>query len=623
MKRPLLLLLTLLVALALRGQTEDALEQWLAEEGNEEWAAEMSDLMLQLRDEPVNINDTAALATLPFFSPFQLKALRNYMTLYGQLLTVEELRMVPGFDSASLAQLRPLLTARPYVEYERMQWWRGRHTLVSGMGGTLEEPEGYRNGRYEGDRNRALLCYTYKYRNNINFRLSADKDPGEAWGKGNHYAFHLMLKDMGRLKSLVVGRYNLRFGQGVTLWTGMAPFTVTGSMPLRYANGVCAAGPFNEEDWQQGAAATVAVGRGLSLSAFGSRKEGEWLGGSHVEYRHGNLIAGITAVATWLDDSLLLRDYAYNRTHFRGDRLSNIGADFMWQHGRLLLFGEGAVDSDGSPAGIGGLRVSVGGGNSFGLTARYYSPHYHNLHAQAYAVGATAGERGATLDARLQLPLQATALLSADLHRFDALRYGSYKPSAGAWLRAQLSRPLGRHTSVEARYAWRRKERNVPNLDSTLYLSEQTLRQQLQLQLRYQRGAWRLTTRAIAVWFDPERVERQHGWLVAQEVRRTSDRWQLAAQAAVFDIGGYYARIYLSESNLQYHFAIPSLNGRGARLSAVLRCDVTPTLNIGAKYTLSAYPDQEAVGTGDAQTEGPLRQTWNLQVRWKLHGGGG
>lgn len=597
---------------------EDAIEQWLGEEGSEAEAAELNDLLLQLREEPVNVNDTASLATLPFFSPFQIKALRNYMLLYGQLLSVQELHAVPGFDSAAVARLTPYLTARPYAEYEGMQWWRGTHTLVSGIGGTMEEAEGYRNGSYEGDRLHALLCYTYRYRNNITLRISADKDPTELWGRDNYYNYSLLLRDLGRVKALAVGRYQLQFGQGLTLWTGLEPFNLTGSSPVRYASGVRQAGAFNEQDWQQGAAATIAVGHGVEVSAFGSRKAGEWLGGGHVGYRHGNLIAGLTAVGTWLDDSLQMRDYAYNQTYFRGNRTLNLGVDAMYQHGPLLLFGEAAVGNNGRMAGIGGLRVSTGGGNSLGMTARHYDPMYHNLHAQAYAISSTRNEQGLTFDAQLQLPLNVSTLVSVDLHRFPAPRYGAYSPTTGAWLRANFSRPLGRHTEAEVRYAWRRKQRNVPNLDSTLYLGEQTLRQQLQFHLRYRRGPWRLTTRAVAAWFDPEQSERQQGWLLAQEARYSARRWQLAAQAAWFDIGGYYARIYLSESNLQYQFAIPMLNGRGARVAAVLRWQITDALTLGMKYTLTAYPDQEHIGTGDTQTEGNTRQTWHLQLRWKF-----
>lgn len=616
--RRILLIIMLAVPVGALAQVEDAIEQWLVEEGSEEAAAELNDLMLQLRQEPLNVNDTHSMGLLPFISPFQLKALRNYMLLHGQLLTVRELHMVPGFDSATVALLGPYLVAKPYAEYERPQWWRGKHTIVSGLGGTVEEAEGYRNGSYEGDRLRALLSYTYNFHNRVTLRLSADKDPAEAWGKDNYYSGQLVLRDIGWIKTLVVGRYNLQFGQGMTLWTGLAPFNLTGTSAVRYAAGVRQAGVFNEQDWQQGAAATIGLGRGVEVSAFGSRKEGEWLGGAHVGYRRGNIIAGMTAVGTWLDDSLQLRDYAYNQTYFRGQRTLNLGLDAMYQHGPLLLFGEVAMGENGHMAGIGGLRISTGGDNSIGLTARHYDPLYHNLHAQAYAMSTTRNEQGLALDARMQLPWRVTSLLSIDLHRYPAPRYGAYSPSTGNWLRAQLQRQLGRHLEAEVRYAYRRKERNVPNLDSTLYLGEHTLRQQAQLQVRYHRGPWRLTTRLIAAWFAPERSERQNGWLVAQEARYSGLRWQAVAQAAIFDIGGYYARIFLSESNLQYAFSIPSLYGRGARVSAVLRWDVSRWLDLSAKYTLTAYPEQEHIGSDDAQTEGPTRQTWHLQLRWKF-----
>ena len=614
----ILLIIMLAVPIAGVAQMEDAIEQWLGEEGSEEAAAELSDLLLQLRQEPLNVNDTHSIALLPFISPFQLKALRNYMLLHGQLLTVQELHLVPGFDSTTVALLEPYLTAKPYAEYERPQWWRGSHTIVSGLGGAVEKAEGYRNGNYEGDRLRALLCYTYNFQNRITLRLSADKDPAEVWGKDNYHSGQFILRDIGRMKTLIVGRYNLQFGQGVTLWTGLAPFMLTGLSPVRFATGVHQAGIFNEQDWQQGLAATLNLGRGVEFSAFGSRKEGEWLGGAHVGYRRGNLIVGSTAVGTWLDDSLQPRDYAYNQTYFRGNRTLNLGLDAMYQHGPLLLFGEVAIDENKHLAGIGGIHFSLDGGNSFGITARHYDPLYHNLHAQAYAISTTRNEQGLSLDARLQLPCRITSLLSVDLHRFPAPRYGAYSPSTGSWLRTHLMRHFGKHLAAEVRYAWRRKERNIPNLDTTLYLSESALRQQLQLQLRYTNGAWRLTTRTMAVWFAPERSERQNGWLVAQEVRHSGRRCQLEAQAAIFDIGGYYARIFLNESNLQYAFSIPSFNGRGGRLSAVVRYDLTQKLNLSAKYSLTTYPSQENIGTGDNQTRGPVRQSWHLQLRWRL-----
>lgn len=621
--RRLIIVAMLFVPVFSAAQVDDAIEQWVDERGSEVDAAELSDLLLHFADHPANLNDTASLSSVPFLSPFQIKALRNYIMLYGQLLSVKELLMVPGFDSLTLARISPMVTAEPFEEHglpslkEILR--QGRHTLVAGMGGTVEQAEGYSNDRYDGDNLRALLCYRFSFGRHVDLLLSADKDPAEQWGGAyNFHNYSIFLLDIGRLERLVVGRYNLQFGQGVALWTGFAPFGLIGSSPVRYAQGVKPAGAFYEEGWQQGVAATVRVARGTSLSAFGSRTEGEWMGGAHATYRHGNLILGLTAAASFLDDSVRLRDYLYNQNYFRGDRTSVLGADALWQVGRATLFGEVAADAEGHLAAMGGARLSVGGDNSIGLALRHFDPRYHALHAAAYGLSDTRNEQGISLDAQLRLPFRIMSLLSVDLHRFPSLCYGSYAPSAGSWLRVQLSRSMGYGVEVTLRYAFRAQQRNVPGSDSTAYLSEEALRRQLQGQVRYTSGPWRFNTRLIFTCFDAEQSTDQSGWLLSQEVRYIHGRWQAAVQAAWHEIDGYYARISLSESNLQYAFSIPSLQGRGLRASAVVRCDVSKWLNLSFKYTLTGRPDEESIGSGDAATPGPVRQTWHLQLRLKF-----
>lgn len=620
--RRFLLLLQLLLPLAATAQVDEAIEQWLTEGGSESVASDLSDRLLQLADSPVNLNDTAALDDIPFLSPFQIRALRNYVQLYGQLLSIDELAMVPSFDSLTLALLRPFVTVapcQPPVSFSLSDMLaRGHHTLTTGIGGTIEQAQGYSNGHYEGDNLRALLCYSFSYGHHLSLRFSADKDPAEAWGSGNFVGYHLMVEDIGRLEKLVVGRYNLRFGQGLTLWTGFAPFSILGTSPVRFAGGIAPASPFNEQGYQEGVAASVRMGKGLSLSTFASRAEEKWLGGAHLTLRHGNLVAGITAAATLLDDSLPRHDYVYNQSAFHGDRQAVAGIDAMWQRGRLLLFGEAALSQGWAPAVVAGARLTAGSDNSLGLTLRHYDSQYHNLHASAYSVGETNNEQGISLDARLRLPMGLRALVSADIHRFPSLRYGCYTPSYGTWLRAQVGRNIG-PAEVTLRGAWRWKQRNQPGIsDSNLYLSEQTLRAQQQLQVRFVVGEWTLTSRLLWAWFDPEASARQQGWLAAQEARYTAPRWQVAMQVAWFDVDGYYARLYLTEANLQYAFSFPSYYGRGLRASILARYDINTHFRLSFKYALFAYPGQETVGSGDATTLGPLRQTWHVQLRYKF-----
>ena len=129
--RKIWVLLLLLLPLSLRAQVDEALEQWVEESGSEESAAELHDLLLQLADQPVNLNDTVSIASLPFLSPFQVRALKNYIILHGQLWSLKELRMVPGFDSATVALIGPLVKVEPYdFGADTIRWWREWATLV-------------------------------------------------------------------------------------------------------------------------------------------------------------------------------------------------------------------------------------------------------------------------------------------------------------------------------------------------------------------------------------------------------------------------------------------------------------------------------------------------------------
>lgn len=621
MIRRLIVLLLFALPLTTMAQVDDAIEQWVEEHGSTASASELSDLLLQLSDNPVNLNDTVAVASLPFLSPFQVKALRNYITLYGQLLSLKELPMVPGFDSLTIALIVPMVKVEPYEEHSfpglAEMFRRGRHTLVTGLGGTVEQAKGYENGKYEGDNLRGLSCYRFNYDNHVAFQFSADKDPAEAWGKDNFYNYSFMLSDFGRLEKLVVGRFNVQFGQGVTLWTGFEPFSIMGNSPVRYAGGIKAASTFYEEGWQEGLATTIGLGREVSVSAFGSRAGDEWMGGGHLEFRHGNLVLGLTASASILDDSVHLRDYVYNQDYFRGDRAGALGVDVLWQVRRLLLFGELATDAEGHLAGIGGMRLSMGGDNSIGLAMRHFDPRYHNLHSAAYSIGSrTANEQGISLDGRFRLPLGIVALFSADVHRFPKIRYGCYAPSTGSKWQFQLGRAVGRRGEATVRYTLRHQQRNVPGTSGKVI--ENTFRQQIQGQYRFTNGPWRFTTRVVLSWFNTGESGNQQGWAASQEIRYQQGRWQGAVQATWHDVNGYYARIYLSESYIQYAYSLPVLQGRGLRTSAVLRCDLSRWLNLSFKYSLAYRPGEDHIGSDNASTPGPVRQIWHLQLRCKF-----
>ena len=86
----------------------------LSEEGEDETVEELLELYETCRDTPANLNDTAnLLQDIPFVSDILRKRLKTYVALYGELLSVEELYSINGFDSNLVEMLRPLVVAKP------------------------------------------------------------------------------------------------------------------------------------------------------------------------------------------------------------------------------------------------------------------------------------------------------------------------------------------------------------------------------------------------------------------------------------------------------------------------------------------------------------------------------
>ena len=109
--------------------------EMLSEEGEDETAEEMTELFAECQENRVNVNDTAVgLSIFPFVSEFQRNSLRVHILLYGQLLSMEELYDVNGFDSTTVEMLRSVAKAGIVEERESVGWKdlfkRGRSNFV-------------------------------------------------------------------------------------------------------------------------------------------------------------------------------------------------------------------------------------------------------------------------------------------------------------------------------------------------------------------------------------------------------------------------------------------------------------------------------------------------------------
>lgn len=527
------------------------LEMWSEHYDQEEMPDDVIERLQELLEQPVNLNDTTQeqLLELPFVSPQQVLALKAYINQTGPLYSVAELRLVYGFDSTTVELLAPFVVALPAMEEKipslKELVTQGHHNVVIGMSHTLEPAEGYVDSSYMGDPFRYYLRYYYKYKDNVHLQFSADQDAGESldWSKTQRgfdfYGFHLLVGNIGRVKRAVVGRYQLQFGQGLTLWSGFSPWSDFVSATWRYGQGIRPASAFCEYGMLQGAASTVAITRHLELTAYYSNvnrdatlrsdttengmplirsiyssgyhrtqtEQGkksqlnEQLYGANLHYRCEHLSIEATAYRVVYDRTILPYPYLYNYFEFSGKENLVAGADVSYRLRRSIWFGEVSFSQNGGAAQLLGLQFSPNNNNHLSVLWRHYGEKYQNSYATAFGQSSNVqNENGVFMAYSLMLPWHLTMALSADFFRWPGLRYQLLSPSVGAEYRLRLCKDIGSQGNISLQYRYKNKGNNVGG--TRTYIVEQTVKQQLQASLCRQVGNhWRFATRVAVTDF--------------------------------------------------------------------------------------------------------------------------
>ena len=277
-------------------QTEDRLfDELLATEGSsDESHEELLEDYLYYLENPININSEEAvhLEEIGLLNAFQLETLRQYRKQFGDLLFLDELLMLEGFDDAVVMVIGPLVYFGKNESTRQMEQPRTSKMLTKGKHQlTLNFAEKFGNTDdtdYLGSPRKIQLKYAYHYKQKLRFGVAMEKDAGEPFFLGrlndtvqviarhyrntgfDFYGAHLYITDIRlagsanrrsqglMVKELAVGDYQLNFGQGLTLWTGTSLGKASeGSTAMRRAAGVKPKASSGEGKFFRGVATTL------------------------------------------------------------------------------------------------------------------------------------------------------------------------------------------------------------------------------------------------------------------------------------------------------------------------------------------------------------------------------
>src|SRR5690554_2337620 len=199
--------------------------------------------LLNLENNPMDLNNVRRdqLERLPLLSLEEVNSLIDFLEKNRPLYTVYELRNVPRLDYQTVELILPFFRVGETVGIQTqtqvrpvdiLKW--GQHEAQVRFDKTLTPRAGYGefsdsilerspNRKYRGEDFYTSLRYSFRYRDKVLMGFIAEKDAGEPFFKAgypkgyDHYGVHLIVRDMGRLKTVVLGDYRLSFGQGLVL----------------------------------------------------------------------------------------------------------------------------------------------------------------------------------------------------------------------------------------------------------------------------------------------------------------------------------------------------------------------------------------------------------------------
>ncbi|MFB9864478.1 ComEA family DNA-binding protein [Rufibacter immobilis] len=643
---------------------------------------DLYETLLQYYRQPLDLNRASReeLRGLWLLSEGQISALLQHIQDNGRLLSLYELQAIPGFDLLTIRRLLPFVTVQALGQAGQRPWRErlrnaDNHSLLLRYDRTVQErrgytpPEGRSTTRYAGSPDKYLLRYRLSHPRDFSFGVTAEKDAGEqfTWNPGQRqYGFdflsgHAQLYNRGSFKTIALGDYQLQFGQGLLLSSGLSvgKGSETITTVRRSQLGIRPHTSTLETNFFRGAATTHRWRRLETTLFYSNRRVDASMGGAlaedttlfllgglqtsglhrtptelanrqrareqviggNVSYRNPQqtFSVGITALHTWYSLALQQRPEPYNLFTFSGSRNTAVGLhySYLWQN--LNFFGETARSRNGGLGTVNGVLVSLSEKVEVAMLYRYYARDFQTLNGAAFGESSrNQNESGLYTGLKLKLSNRWQLTGYYDRFSFPWLRYRVDAPSTGEEYLLRLQFMPSKTTLLYGQYQYERKARNERIAREALQQVTDTHAHRYLLLLDVSPlPTVRLRSRVQASQFR-QTGPRSTGYFTSQDVSWEYRYTRLSARYALFDTDDYDTRLYVPEQDVLYAFSIPVFTGRGTHLYLLLQQRLTRQLDFWLKLSHTHYRGQQTVSSGLEQIESPRLTEVRAQARYRF-----
>jgi hypothetical protein len=589
------------------------------------------------------------------------------------LKSIFELQSVVGMDVPTIRWIQPFVYVNEDDGFSDFSFRRlreeGTHDIMLRSKRTVQEQAGFIPDPTTGKKNflgseyGTYMRYRFQYRRNIAFGLTLENDIGEPLRVGPDFkSASLFIREAKALKQLVVGDYQVQFGQGLTCWNSMAFGKSSFSVQVkRNAQGLKPYSSVNESSFFRGAGITLG-NKFLTTTVFASRRKldatfntdtvliddgmavnsivlgglhrteseiakknmlTEIVAGGNVQVQKGMWKLGTVAVNRNLSDSVAAKTDWYAQGIFTGKTQNVLGVYAEGVLQNVSLFGEVSRSSNNAWACVTGLTAALHSHVSATLLFRNFSRDFQSVYSNVIAEGNSilpSNERGMYASVQAQLTKKVSLNAYTDGVQFPWLRYQVTGPSSFSDNLIQFNYKPDKKHEFYVRMRIRRTsvDRIVLN---RIDFPVDKLSQQIRLNFIFSpTESLKLHSRLEFVKTNEEGLPNESGYLIFQDViwKKMNVPFSVTLRYALFQTDAWSARLYAYENDVLYSYSIPAYYGKGARIYGIFKFDIRRNIDLWIRVAQWTYTDRDEISSGDSAIEGFRKTDCTMQLRMQF-----
>lgn len=619
--------------------------------------------LLQFYLNPLDVNKATGseLRNLNLLSEIQVNNLISHIQNSGALVSLYELQGIEGFDQNTIQALVPFVQITNSLASKDVTGVFNRatdHFLVLRMEQTLEKAKGFTNNKYLGSPQKVYARYRLQHPKDFSLGVIVEKDAGEP-KLADYVTAHFLLQNKGIFKNIIVGDYQLQFGQGLICSGGYAAgkggepiYTSRRSdLGIRPHNSVLEGGFF------RGAAATIQkrnfditsfasfAGRDASSNTDLSDDEDQIFSslliaglhrtqseidkkkilkelnlGLNTKWNFANGHIGITALATNYDANVTRTSRSYTAFEFSGEQNFVFGPNFSYSWENFNFFGEAARSSSGGIGATGGFVAALSPTVEWAVNFRNYDKDFHSFYSNSFGEGSrTINERGIYTGIKYSPSRKVTVAAFYDKFTFPWARYLVDAPSQGYDYLLRFTYKPSKKASFYAQIHTEQKQRNAPNNDtpSDYLINARRSNALANIDIQVLKN-WKSQTRLQRNTFIYEGQSSSQGFAIIQDVEGNFGKLQLKTRFAYFDTDDYNSRVYAYENDVLYAVSFPAYFGRGTRVYLVSRYGISRKIDLWFRLARTSLTDRETISSGNNEIDAPHKTDIKLQLKYKF-----